>query len=169
MSKIQFSKIMPNAIENVTIAYEPNAIIDLSLDCFGVDSDSKTGKANFGVVSGSDIEIKLALAAQKVRSASPVIVVEDPEDWGSIPQQYLSPFEQKAPKNRTPAIDMRCIRCDKELENLGGDNVCQPNDGLAFQSRGHYGTTFFDPGNGDFIEIVVCDQCLRARFGVNSI
>lgn len=53
-----------------------------------------------------------------------------------------------------------CLKCEKELENIGGSAAVQPMDGLAFGSRGHYGTAVFDPMNGDAIEIVVCDQCL---------
>jgi hypothetical protein len=55
-----------------------------------------------------------------------------------------------------------CIRCDKRLLNVDPDySENQPNDGLAFLSRGHYGTTLFDPMDGSIIVINVCDVCLR--------
>jgi hypothetical protein len=57
---------------------------------------------------------------------------------------------------------MNCIVCKRELENVvEEDDSNQPNDGLAFQSHGHYGTTVFDPMDGTFLEINVCDPCLR--------
>lgn len=72
--------------------------------------------------------------------------------------------------NLTPGPqNLHCIACDAELENLGGENSLQPNDGMVFHSCGHYGTTFFDPCTGDYIEIVVCDKCLQKRFGLKSI
>jgi hypothetical protein len=33
--------------------------------------------------------------------------------------------------------------------------------GIAFITYGHYGTTFFDPMNGDRLQIVICDECLK--------
>lgn len=59
---------------------------------------------------------------------------------------------------------MNCIVCKKPLENIQGpaldESENQPNDGLAFQSSGHYGTTVFDPMDGTHLEINVCDPCL---------
>lgn len=56
---------------------------------------------------------------------------------------------------------MNCIVCKKPLDDvIEMDNGNQPNDGLAFQSPGHYGTTVFDPMDGTFLEINVCDPCL---------
>lgn len=55
---------------------------------------------------------------------------------------------------------MNCIVCKKSLENVF-DQDNQPNDGLAFQSSGHYGSTVFDPMDGTHLEINVCDPCLK--------
>ena len=58
-----------------------------------------------------------------------------------------------------------CIVCLKKLEGIS--SVCreinQPNNGLAFESNGHYGSTFFDPMDGSSIEINLCDKCLKER------
>lgn len=35
-----------------------------------------------------------------------------------------------------------------------------PYKATAFITRGHYGSTFFDPMDGSYIEINVCDECL---------
>lgn len=58
-----------------------------------------------------------------------------------------------------------CIRCDLPLKNVGlGDGVNQPQEGTAFMSRGHYGSTVHDPPVGDYtLEINVCDDCLKAH------
>lgn len=56
---------------------------------------------------------------------------------------------------------LSCICCDAFLENIMGDEGHQPNDGLSFHSYGHYGSTVFDPMDDTFIEIAVCDPCVK--------
>lgn len=56
-----------------------------------------------------------------------------------------------------------CIVCGVELDNVTADSDNQPSDGTAFWTSGHYGSTFFDPMDGQQIEITVCDDCLRDR------
>lgn len=59
---------------------------------------------------------------------------------------------------------MNCIVCRKPLENIdpGEDGHNQPDDGVAFQSHGHYGSTVFDPMDGTYLEINICDPCLKS-------
>ena len=53
-----------------------------------------------------------------------------------------------------------CFKCGCELENLmPNDN--QPNKGLEFITHGHYGSSFFDPMDGSYLRINICDLCLR--------
>lgn len=66
-------------------------------------------------------------------------------------------------------MNLSCIKCEEVLSNIGGDQWIQPNDGLVFDSHGHYGSTFFDPMDGSKIQIVVCDKCLRDYFKVDAI
>lgn len=54
-----------------------------------------------------------------------------------------------------------CIVCGQALQNVIDDAQNQPNDGLAFTTNGHYGSTVFDPMDGTAIEINVCDDCIR--------
>jgi hypothetical protein len=59
-------------------------------------------------------------------------------------------------------VKVRCIKCDKAMANiLGPGKGHQPSEGLAFYSQGHYGSTFFDPMDGSYIEISVCDRCIE--------
>jgi len=53
-----------------------------------------------------------------------------------------------------------CIVCDTELENFSNKTL-HPNDGLAFYTNGHYGSTVFDPMDGSYMSIVVCDTCIK--------
>ena len=53
-----------------------------------------------------------------------------------------------------------CIVCGKELHNVMDESDNQPSSGTAFQSHGHYGSTAWDPMDGQYIEINVCDPCL---------
>jgi hypothetical protein len=38
----------------------------------------------------------------------------------------------------------------------------QPRDGVACTTSGNYGSTVFDPMNGEFLEFNLCDPCLVA-------
>ena len=53
-----------------------------------------------------------------------------------------------------------CIVCGKKLPNVTDDSENQPSGGTCFQSHGQYGSTIFDPMDGSYIEIIVCDECL---------
>jgi hypothetical protein len=61
-----------------------------------------------------------------------------------------------------PSSSLPCIVCSKTLSNVFEDVENQPNDGLTFMSHGQYGSTEFDPMDGTYIEINVCDECLVA-------
>lgn len=63
---------------------------------------------------------------------------------------------------------LNCIVCEKELKSALPDNerykeTNQPADGTAFHSRGHYGSTVFDPMDGTLAELNVCDECWAAK------
>jgi hypothetical protein len=54
---------------------------------------------------------------------------------------------------------MKCIVCRKDLANVPGEEN-QPAGGVEFTSRGHYGSTAFDPMDGTFLAVNICDDCL---------
>jgi hypothetical protein len=59
-----------------------------------------------------------------------------------------------------------CIVCKKELRDLSsdtGEDSVHPVDGLHFRTYGHYGSTVFDPMDGTYLDIVVCDECILAN------
>lgn len=56
--------------------------------------------------------------------------------------------------------DLKCICCNRSMRNYA-DNGFQPDNGLAFATSGHYGSTYFDPMNGSYLEIAVCDGCVE--------
>jgi hypothetical protein len=57
-----------------------------------------------------------------------------------------------------------CIVCGDELCGAGWEGsepYCnQPSGGTGFDTEGHYGSTVFDPMNGNTLSISVCDDCL---------
>lgn len=56
----------------------------------------------------------------------------------------------------------QCVACGVEMMNImDSESGLQPNDGLAFSTRGHYGSTYFDPMNGSYIELAICDECVK--------
>ncbi len=65
---------------------------------------------------------------------------------------------------------LKCIICTKQLEPVWpadqfpqDKNVNQPWAGTTFHSEGQYGSTIFDPMDGSFLEINICDDCLKLR------
>lgn len=58
------------------------------------------------------------------------------------------------------SICLKCIVCGKQLQNIDEAAVNQPYEGLAFISHGHYGGTVFDPMDGRYLEVNICDECL---------
>ena len=64
---------------------------------------------------------------------------------------------------RRASVNLPCIVCGKRMKNYGSDGHNQPYARTAFTSHGHYGSTAFDPMDGTFIEINLCDPCLRFR------
>lgn len=62
-----------------------------------------------------------------------------------------------------PEEALPCIVCEQSLENAFSTSENQPSEATAFSTRGHYGSTFFDPMDGQTIEINICDECLSKR------
>ena len=61
-----------------------------------------------------------------------------------------------------------CIICNRELEPaFSGCETNQPYGATSFITHGHYGSTIFDPLDGSYLEINICDDCLAER--VNKI
>jgi len=55
-----------------------------------------------------------------------------------------------------------CLRCNKVMENFQNpEEGLQPIGGLAFSTRGHYGSAYFDPMDGQHLEITLCDDCVE--------
>lgn len=57
--------------------------------------------------------------------------------------------------------DLHCISCPTTMLNFMGSKGHQPDNGLSFVSYGNYGSTVFDPMDGTYIQIAVCDECLK--------
>ena len=72
-------------------------------------------------------------------------------------------------------LDLPCFKCGKALENAtrSSDGLAmslnQPSEGLSFKSYGQYGGTAFDPMDGHFLEINICDLCLLKALPDKSI
>lgn len=60
-----------------------------------------------------------------------------------------------------------CIKCGEGMEDLYSPHG-QPSGGLAFYSYGDYGSTFFDPMDGSYMTIFVCDTCLEEYKGART-
>jgi hypothetical protein len=56
-----------------------------------------------------------------------------------------------------------CLACGRELYNVSDDSENQPYNGTTFYSHGQYGSTIYDPMDGHFLEINICDFCLASH------
>jgi hypothetical protein len=59
-----------------------------------------------------------------------------------------------------------CIICSKQLETVDNTSdhvVDQPHGGTNFSTKGHYGSTVFDPSGGEHLSINICDECLKLK------
>jgi hypothetical protein len=65
-------------------------------------------------------------------------------------------------------MPVNCIRCDRSLESVNGGGHNQPNLGTAFTSYGHDGS-MFDPMDGSFLEINICNSCLIEAGNKNQV
>lgn len=66
-----------------------------------------------------------------------------------------------SPESHLSTNLMRCFKCDKSLPEVFEDRENnQPYGGTSFVSHGHYGSTIFDPMDGSFLELQICDDCL---------
>lgn len=59
-----------------------------------------------------------------------------------------------------------CISCEKQVENWDiaypeGESPVHPIGGTVFRTYGHYGSSVFDPMDETYLEVVVCDTCLK--------
>jgi hypothetical protein len=57
-------------------------------------------------------------------------------------------------------VTRECFICATEYTALG---VEPTPDGVWFRGYGNYGSTLFDPMDGQYLDILVCDDCLRER------
>ena len=76
---------------------------------------------------------------------------------------------------------IHCMVCAKELDNLeyemrDGKRVeVHPMGGLHFRTYGHYGSTVFDPMDGSYLDVAICDECVTKNLenvrgnGVNEL
>jgi hypothetical protein len=62
-----------------------------------------------------------------------------------------------------------CVVCGKQLRNVDETSTNQPYEGLAFISHGHYGGTVFDPMDGRYLELTICDECLVRLAGEGKV
>lgn len=60
-----------------------------------------------------------------------------------------------------------CIVCGFQPKNAFGrharpQDINQPYQAIVFTSHGQYGSTLFDEMDGSFLELNVCDDCVKA-------
>ena len=61
---------------------------------------------------------------------------------------------------------LNCIMCSAGLENwdvYSNKNVVHPIGGTVFRAYGNYGSSVFDPMDASYLDIVICNKCLKDR------
>jgi hypothetical protein len=64
--------------------------------------------------------------------------------------------ESRMSRNALP-----CIVCNAAVENIDDSFANSPHAATTFETHGHYGSTIFDPMNGSFLVLNVCDKCIE--------
>lgn len=55
-----------------------------------------------------------------------------------------------------------CIVCGNQLDEIGSGSPNHADDANEFCTTGQYGSTVFDPVNGDRLAVNICDKCIVA-------
>ena len=55
-----------------------------------------------------------------------------------------------------------CIVCKKQLEQMDSGSENHADDANEFRAVGQYGSTVFDPMDGSYVAVNVCDGCLKS-------
>ena len=58
---------------------------------------------------------------------------------------------------------MKCIVCDKELEQIFDDAPLQPNGGIMCIAEGNYGSTELDDIIDRPMLFHMCDECFKTK------
>ena len=68
-------------------------------------------------------------------------------------------------------VTLPCIVCGYQPKHVFNEETesNQPYEATCFMTQGHYGSTFFDPMDGSYLEINVCDECLTKAKAENKI
>lgn len=53
-----------------------------------------------------------------------------------------------------------CIVCGKVLDPMDSGSPNHADDANEFCTQGQYGSTVFDPMNGDRLAVNICDKCI---------
>ena len=65
----------------------------------------------------------------------------------------------------SPAVPLPCIVCGRALdpifpEHMNDDDYVQPADAISLTGHGIYGSKVFDPMDGSYVSVNICDDCL---------
>lgn len=61
---------------------------------------------------------------------------------------------------RQGETDVPCLICGLSLERVHEDADMQPSDGIYCETPGNYGSTVFDPMDGEYLAFLICDPCM---------
>lgn len=53
-----------------------------------------------------------------------------------------------------------CVVCRKSLDDVGSGSSNHANHANEFHARGQYGSRVFDPMDGTYLAVNICDDCI---------
>lgn len=53
-----------------------------------------------------------------------------------------------------------CIVCQRALSDIGSGSDNHANDANEFRAHGQYGSRVFDPVDGTYLAVNICDDCI---------
>jgi len=92
----------------------------------------------------------LAPADREIAVERALAILDKTPDVPAEPGDEMPPTKTLAP----------CIVCGCQLDDCSAGNN-QPDGRLAFECRGHWPSSVFDRGDGTWLEINICESCLR--------
>lgn len=72
---------------------------------------------------------------------------------------YQEPFEE------VDQAVLPCIVCKRALEAVGSGSQNHAGDANEFRAHGQYGSRIFDPMDGTYLAINICDDCVTQAAG----
>ncbi len=82
---------------------------------------------------------------------------------GKVDPAVVEEMIDQAQEAVKPLCPIPCFVCGEHLTEVDEEGINQPHGAQTFVSGGHYGATLFDPMDGSWLELNICDECIKVN------